>query len=335
MSQLKFLITGASGFVGSYLIPCLIEKHGAASITAMVHVHRSQQEELRISEWAKTAMRIIECDLLRLNATPPPIPEFDVVYHLAAFAETENSEGPFEVNSHGTENLLNWLGNSLKGKRFIYASTLASIDRNLPVGPATEDTPCRPLTAYGQTKLEGERIIHRGSNEFGYTFTILRLCTIVGKGFRSGGMFGVLPELLAKGSLSARLNWPGRASFLCVTDLAAILRDASSHPGTTNRIFVLSNGESPTFDELFAQIATILQLPRKRIVLPGWLWKALASVSWTIAKIKFVPYKMKITAWRLGHLTTDGILADASRLNSVLNPHYHPLESCLREAYKN
>jgi nucleoside-diphosphate-sugar epimerase len=110
--------------------------------------------------------------------------------------------GRFEVNSDGTKNLVAWLAPVLPGKRFVYTGTLASVDQNYPTQPASETTPCRPKTPYGRTKLEAEEYLCRCSQEIGFEFTILRLCTIVGRGYRAGGMFSLFLDLLRKRSTS-------------------------------------------------------------------------------------------------------------------------------------
>src|SRR6185436_15889146 len=126
--------------------------------------------------------------------------------------------------------------------------------------PITETTLCSPKIPYGRTKLLAEDCIRSGHARLGFDYTILRLCTIIGPGFRPGGMFGRCPELLAKNKLPARLNWPGRVSFLSINDLTRILLAVAILPEAANQLFVLSNGENPTFDELLEQMARVLGL---------------------------------------------------------------------------
>ena len=329
----RFLISGATGFIGHHLVRALIEQDGAERITTLVHTSDRRQEGDYLEEQTRAGVRAIACDLLKLPRMDVPVPDFDVLYHLAAHAETEDARGPFHVNSDGTRNLLTWLGGSLKGKRVIYTGTLASIDRDRAVGPATEETPCTPKTPYGKTKLEAEKIVNSMSRTHGFDYTTLRLCTIIGRGFRKGGMFGVFPRMLANGSIAARLKWPGRASFLSMADLVQILLKLPQVRETRNQMYVLSNGEEPTFDQFLDQMAQIFSAERKRIALPAPIWRMIRQMAWCVASIPVTPHALRNGCWRMSHLISDGLLADSSKLNRILSIKYQPVVDALRDAY--
>lgn len=328
-----FFVTGATGFVGGHLLAALIARHGAASVTALAHTRRGPRDEKSFASLKQQGVGILECDLLELSTLNRLRPRFDVVYHLAAFAETETPGDLFRVNSEGTEALLDWLGPSLRGKRFVYTGTLASVDRDRPVGPITEATPCTPKTAYGQTKLLGEESICSRHAGLGFDYTILRLCTIIGRGYRPGGMFGQCPELLEKNKLAARLNWPGRVSFLGVNDLVRILLAVPVLPESANELFVLSNGENPTFDELLETMAGVLGTKRNRLELPAWFWQLAASVAWPLAGSKLAPYRLRNLCWRAAHIIRDGLCADSAKLDNLLGNRYQSVLDALRETY--
>lgn len=333
-TQSRCLVTGASGFIGGHLTPLLAARHGAARVTALVPPRRDAREEERVTRFADLGIRVVECDLLQLDESRPPVPPCDVLYHLAGYAITEDPAGPFEVNSTGTKLLLDWLGPELRGKRVIYAGTLASIDRRHGEGGVNEATPCAPLTTYGRTKLEGERWIESQAASLGYHYSILRLCTIVGRGYRAGGMFGVFPEMLRRGALATRLNWPGRASYLSVTDLARILAGLPDLDRGTNALYVTGNSESPSFDELLNLMSRVLGVPRKRIRLPRWFWSALSRLAWLGAGAGLLGSGGRTFCWRVCHLCGDGLRADAGRLNQRLDFPLRSVEQALREAYE-
>src|ERR1022692_2794278 len=95
----KFLVTGATGFIGSRLVAALVERHGVDAVTAMVHTRHSARDVLSLQALQARGVAILECDLLELPERAPARPEFDVVYHLAAFAETETPSDESRVNS--------------------------------------------------------------------------------------------------------------------------------------------------------------------------------------------------------------------------------------------
>ena len=330
----RFLITGSTGFVGRQLVAQLIAKYGPAAVTAMANVHLEPKEESFLHAFKKQAVHVIQCNLLDLPNLDISVPSFDVIYHLAAYVETEKARPEIAVNTEGTKNLLSWLGRSLSGKRLVYTGTLATMDRRgRPVGPMSESTLCFPKTPYGRTKLEAEQIIQAQSSHLNFDYTILRLCTILGLDFRSGGMFDVFPQLLQKKSLATRLNWPGRTSLLCLSDLIEILIAVPQFPQTRNELYLISNGENPTFDQLLDQIAHTLNLERERIALPRWLWETVGMVALLGSSSAFIPHSLRTFCWRVSLMVYDGIYADSSKLNAVLKPSYRSLESGLREAY--
>jgi nucleoside-diphosphate-sugar epimerase len=271
-----------------------------------------------VQRWQASGTACVECDLLDLPNRDRLPPSFDVVYHLAGYTQTEVPNGNYRVNSDGTRNLLHWLGANLRGKRVIHAGTLASVDNPAPDRPIDERRACLPRTPYGRTKLAGENYVRALQAELGYDYTILRLCTIMGPGYRPGGMFGLLPSLLSRNALSTRLNWPGRVSFLCMADLVRVLLTLPDLPQARNELYVVSNGENPTFDEFLSELAEVLGYPRRRLQLPAWLWRWIGQTVWGISGMPGVPHRLRIFAWRLSHMIFGGICADGAKLNARL-----------------
>lgn len=85
--------------------------------------------------------------------------EFDTFLHLAAFtnvdAAEENQETAYKVNVIGTQNVFNAVQD--KGKKIMYMSTGFVFDGENP--PYYEDSEPHPISYYGETKYEGEKII--------------------------------------------------------------------------------------------------------------------------------------------------------------------------------
>lgn len=331
---MSFLITGAAGFIGSRLAVRLAGLHGVEQVTGLVPPVLDGRETERVCELEKLGIKILRCDLLKLSSQAPQPPGFRVLYHLAGYAITEDALGPFEVNSVGTRLLLEWLGPVLRGKRVIYTGTLASVDARNREGSVEEKTKCNPVTVYGKTKLEGERWIERKSSILGYNYSILRLCTIIGAGHRPGGMFGVFPEMLRRNALGTRLNWPGEASFLDVEDLVSILVRLPELEGNSNSIYVTGTEEAPSFDELLSMIAEVIGVQRKRIILPGLLWKTIFRLAWIGATLPGIGTAARTFFWRLCHLCGNGLRADATRINTRTGLKLMSVKESLRLTYE-
>jgi nucleoside-diphosphate-sugar epimerase len=334
LTQRRYLVTGATGFIGRHLVEALIGQAGPAAVTALVHVRRHAAEGQLLRSWQAAGIRLIECDLLELPRCGLRPPEFDVVYHLAGHTQTELPSDNYRVNSEGTLKLLRWLAAGLRGKRFIHAATLASVDHPIWGRPANEHTVCQPRTPYGRTKLAGEDHVRRLHLEIGFDYTILRLCTIIGAGYRPSGMLGILPALLARNALATRLDWPGRVSFLSIEDLVRVFIALPDIAQTRNELYVVSNGENPTFDELLDEMATILGVTRDRLRIPTWLWRFLGVVVWRVTGIPGIPHRAQSWCWRVSHMIYGGICADGSKLNSLLGFRYQSFRTSLRNIYR-
>ena len=332
-NQSNYLVTGATGFIGRHLVDALLAKWGAGAVVAMTHTGRRKDEQHIAERWRSAGITLIECDLLDLPQGGSFPPAFDVIYHLAAHTETKSPTACFRVNSEGTRNLLRWLGPALRGKRLIYASTLACVDNPRFRGAIDEETICRPRTAYGRTKLAGEHSIRSLQAEFGFDYTILRLCTIVGAGYRPTGMFGVFPQMLARNALGTRLNWPGRVSLMGVSDLVRILMTVPDCPQTRNELYVMGNGENPSVDRVLGEMATVLGCPRDKIRIPLWFWGVAGALCSRITGVPILPPRARTFFWRLSHMILDGVCADSSKLDAVLRPRYQPFRECLEAIY--
>lgn len=172
---MNILITGGSGFVGSYLIEKLKKKHNIINID--------------IKQPEKNKEFFIEKDIREdLN----DLPEIDVIFHLAAqssvFIGEKKPEETFSVNIDGTKNLLKF-AEKRKIKNFIFFSS-AAVYGNPEEIPLKEESPKNPINNYGKSKLDAEKECLKYKENF--NITILRPFNIYGPG--SNGVIDVIVE---------------------------------------------------------------------------------------------------------------------------------------------
>ncbi len=168
------IVTGGAGFIGTHLVSRLIDdKHRvvvfdnlATALTDNIH----SRAEFIHGDVASVR------DLVKL-----PDHDVDAVFHLAAQSSGEISfddpEIDFRTNVTGSFRLLNWC-KSHRVRRFIFTSSMAAYGRNSD-RPITEDTPCRPVTPYGTSKLAAENFINFHATQE-MQCTILRLFNVYG-----------------------------------------------------------------------------------------------------------------------------------------------------------
>ena len=84
----------------------------------------------------------------------------DFVFHSAGLTKAKSREDYFTANAEGTKNLIETcISENPKLKRFVYISSQAAVGPGIDGRPTDETASCRPVSYYGESKLEGERIV--------------------------------------------------------------------------------------------------------------------------------------------------------------------------------
>lgn len=164
----KFLVTGGTGFIGSFLVEELVKRK--AEVYCLV-----RRPSLRWIEPLRTKIKIINGDITK-PATLKGLSslKFDAVFHLAGLTKAKRPAQFFEFNSLGTYNLLE----SVKADKFIYMSTQAAAGPGTRENPRKEDDPPQPVSMYGKSKQAAEEHVLRFSGKF--TTVILRPVSVYG-----------------------------------------------------------------------------------------------------------------------------------------------------------
>lgn len=172
---MKILITGATGFIGSFICEEAV-KRGFETYAAIrktsslkyIFDERINKIELNLS----SKEQLIEA----LSKH-----EFDYVVHAAGATKCLDKSDFFRINTDGTKNLIQAVRETQPQlKRFVFISSLSvfgAIKENQPYEPIMEhDTP-QPNTAYGESKLKAEEYL-RSQKDFPYV--ILRPTGVYG-----------------------------------------------------------------------------------------------------------------------------------------------------------
>lgn len=156
----RALITGISGQDGFYLAEYLLslgyEVHGVLKQTGMEHVKSQLLQGVTASLYERCVLHAVSLDnsagLCRLISSAP----FDECYHLAAssFVGEKLADGlqTIENNIATTHHMLTAIGEFQPNCRFYFAGSSEMFGWPASA-PQTEETPMRPRTAYGISKL--------------------------------------------------------------------------------------------------------------------------------------------------------------------------------------
>jgi len=327
---MRYLVTGATGFIGRRLMRRLVEAVGPSAVTCLVTASASPAEYEATDRYRNLGITLVPGDLLQSGVATEPPPAVDVVIHLAANIDTRATETQARVNDEGTRNLLNWLRPVSRGARIVYASSVAVHDRNRrPEGAIAEESPLVPRSAYGRTKLRGERILRERAGVDGYSWTILRLPTVYGPGQKDHGLFDELTELTKRGALLGSIDWPGRTSIIHVDDVAEAVIDLAARDESAGQVFCVASDESLTVGEIARHIGRALGRPIKPVAIPPVLLGTTRWIVWSAAVQKSAPGFLRVPLWRLSLMIDDGFWFDTSKFRNVYRQRPRTLDEGL------
>jgi len=249
------LMTGATGAIGSRVLRRL-ESDGTR-VVALV------RDPARLPGGGGNR-RVIIADLrdpralARLGVEEPCA----CIFHLAASLEFF---GPrrrlFSVNAEGTGRLLEFAARR-RVPRFVYVS---SIEAAGPVSsgevPADESASCRPVSAYGASKLEGERRVREFCGARGIAWCVVRPGNVYGSGFASF-VDALARAVRGDGALLRRLSAVNDRLLhpVYIDDLVEGLRGALE-PGVPAGVFNLCGPEYVSVGKLLRLVAAGLDIP--------------------------------------------------------------------------
>jgi len=149
---LKVLVTGGTGFIGSYLVEELLR------LGYEVRVCTRNPLNLKWIEHLRSEIEVVKCDVTREEDVRVAVRGVDEVYHLAAIFRHGTNEGLiWRVNYLGTKYVANEV--LREGCRLIHVSTVGVLG---PAGnkPLSEDSPLRPNpNPYSMSKAKAEEYV--------------------------------------------------------------------------------------------------------------------------------------------------------------------------------
>jgi nucleoside-diphosphate-sugar epimerase len=207
------LVTGGSGYFGSILAGLALDRGDSVRIL-----------DLNPPGDRAGELEFVQGDVRDLATLREACSGVDIVLHnVAQVPLAKDRELFWSVNVTGTANVL--LAAREAGVAKVVHTSSSAIFGIPQSNPVTEDTPGRPLEAYGKAKLEAEHLC-RDAADAGLDVTIVRPRTILGHGRL--GIIAVLFEFVAEGAPVYVLGrGDNRYQFVHANDLAdAVLRAA-------------------------------------------------------------------------------------------------------------
>lgn len=168
----RVLVTGGAGYIGSVLVPHLL---AAGYEVTVLDTFKSGGTELATS-CASPAFHPVKGDVRDTRILDALVPKHDIVIPLAALVGAPlcklDEIGARSVNQEAVQALV---ARTSPDQRVVYPTTNSGYGIGQAGTFCTEETPLRPISLYGVTKVEAEKaVLDRGNG------VSLRLATVFG-----------------------------------------------------------------------------------------------------------------------------------------------------------
>lgn len=259
MLNYRFLITGASGFLGSSLSLYLQQKYVVFPVT------RGLRDDTFNYISLEYLLGDSGLDILR-SIRPTHL------IHCAAIVHRNHECNSAELRLINSVNVdlpvsLARLAINAGVRRFVFLSSLGVHGaRSLPGIPISEESPLNPMNAYSRSKVAAEKALFRLLDGSSCELSILRPALVYGPG--------------AKGNLktlSTAIDWcfpfptasiSNLRSFVALPNLLSAIEHVSLHPRAAGQIYLVSDSELVSTSSLIKMIARVRSRPSLQFPVP-------------------------------------------------------------------
>ena len=266
------LVTGGTGFLGGHLVEALVAR--GERVRALV---RSTSHTAHL---ASLGVDLVHGDLSDPTALRAALEGVEHIYHCAALvADWGGGWTAFRAaNVTGLGNLLE--AATVAGvHRFIHIST--SDVYGYPNRSVDESAPHRLRGwPYGDTKIEGERLVWAYYSERGLPVTVVRPVTIYEP--RSVPFVLEILDLLKRGSMAYIGDGRNRAGLAYVTNIVDLVLLAADSDQALGQAYTASDGSEITWRQYVGRLAEIAKIPAPRTAIP---YQPAYLAGWAMEKV--------------------------------------------------
>jgi nucleoside-diphosphate-sugar epimerase len=300
---MKVLLTGATGFVGSHILDSLRARQ------LEVRVWLRQSSNRRFIEPHLSHIELCEGNLDDRASLERAMAGVTHVIHCAGATRVRREEQFYEINQHGTRNVIE-AANCHRGRisRIVHISSLAASHPAPANEPAREEDASAPVSEYGRSKLGAEKEIREHCQ---VPYTILRPPAVYGP--RDDGFLTLFQAV--RRHFRPRFSGGLEAlSMIFAKDLAEGAVTCLTHPAAEGRTYFVASPEVVTVHGFCGEIARQLNV----WALPVWLP---VPALWPICAMSELACRMMdkpslLNRQKYGELRARGWVCDPTRLRS-------------------
>ena len=310
-TQMKALVTGASGFIGSTLIGVLNER--GVEVRALLR-KTSSTENLKGLKYESAYGSLSDFESLK-----KAVDGVDFVFHLAGVVAAANRQGYLQQNTEGTAAIAKAISEVNPNlKRFVFLSSLAAGGPMRTPKLRTEQLTDSPVSAYGESKLAAEQAILKFKDRF--PIVILRPPIVYGP--RDRGIFVIIKTVnqrLMPVISGANPNKEKVYSIIYVDDLVEGIYQSAMMPEdrfTSGDVFYVAEDRTYTYEQILLTAKTYLGRSALKITVPRSVVKIVANISHYIGE--FTGKAMPLNRDKLNEILPDYWVCSNAKARSAM-----------------
>ncbi|HYO57539.1 NAD-dependent epimerase/dehydratase family protein [Archangium sp.] len=269
---MNILVTGANGFLGSWLVRALVARgHQVACLL---------RPGSDVSGLIGLGYERVEGDVTDASSLFRAVEGRDVVIHSAGIRRAATREDFMRVNAEGTRLLCEALVATGTRPRLVLVGSLGASGPSTPGRPRVEEDPLQPAEWYGESKAEAERIVFSYADRL--PVTVARPPRIVGPGDHENL---ILFKLVSRGLRLELGGGPRPLTLVDVEDVVDLLLLLAERDEALGQAFFVGHPQPLTLEELQDLVAEALGVQPRTVHLPPAVLTALATVADGVTRV--------------------------------------------------
>jgi len=291
--NMRSLVTGATGFVGSHIAERLIKE--GDEVVALV------RKTSNTAFLSSIGVKLTYGDVNDAASLKRAMYGIDVVYHSAALAdEWISPKEAYRVNVEGTKNLLD-AAREADVKRFIFVSSLAVLGMKDHYGTIADAPYYKTGDSYIDTKIDSEQLVMDYYKRYNFPVTVVRPGFVFGP--RDAKLIPRLSDRLSKNQFMFVGSGKNKINAVYIENLTDAITSAAKNEKAIGQKYNVTNDSGMTLEELVLSIVEIWKFDTPKKHIPKFMAYLVCNILTGLARLAKAKEPPYITKTRIKFLS--------------------------------